>query len=144
MSNIFKYASACALAAALVLTGCASGAPSLSDMDQTTREPASESAAEASGVAHVRVEDPDGDGSLAEADALLEDGTTALDALEAAVHDVEVADSSFGPFVQSIAGIANEGSSGWTYAVNGEMPSVSAGECVLEADDEVVWSYYRG
>lgn len=144
MRNIFRYASVCALVAALALTGCASGAPNLADMDQATREPASESAAKVNEVAHVRVEDPDGGSALAEADALLEDGMTALDALEATVHDVEVVDSSFGPFVQSIAGVANEGSNGWTYAVNGEMPSVSAGECVLEAGDEVVWSYFRG
>ena len=127
---------------AMVSMGCATGAPSTQDMGGSAgaTAPASDAVEQ---IAHVTVEGPDGGDALVDADLTVEEGATALDALKAVDVDIVVEDSAFGPFVSSIAGIANEGSNGWTYAVNGEIPSVSAGEQVLAAGDTVVWSYYR-
>lgn len=143
MGSISKYALACTLVAALALSGCASGAPDLSDMDQTTRNPVPESAIEQGNVVKVVVEDPDGGEPLADADVKIEEGMTALDALTELDIMVAVSESSFGPFVQVIDSISNEGSSGWTYSVNGETPSVSSGAYDVEPGDTIVWSYYR-
>ena len=71
-------------------------------------------------------------------------GVTALDALQLVSSDVIVEESSYGPFVSSIGGLANEGSSGWTYTVNGEYVAESAGTYILADGDVLAWTYYVG
>lgn len=67
---------------------------------------------------------------------------SALDALQATDLQVTVEDSQYGAYVTSIDGLTAEGSNGWLYAVNGESPTVSAGDCQLSDGDTVTWSYY--
>lgn len=75
----------------------------------------------------------------------LEQNATALDALEAVSSDVVVSDGQYGAFVESINGLANGSAgaqSGWTYTVNGEYATVSAGEYTLSDGDSVEWLFY--
>lgn len=69
------------------------------------------------------------------------EGATVLQVTQATTLDLVVEDSSYGAFVSSINGLANEGTSGWTYTLNGEQPPVSAGEQEVSSGDEIVWSY---
>ena len=67
---------------------------------------------------------------------------SALDALQATDLDVTVEDGQYGAYVTSVDGLAAEGSNGWLYSVNGESPTVSAGDYKLADGDTVTWSYY--
>jgi Domain of unknown function (DUF4430) len=70
-------------------------------------------------------------------------GTNALDALEAASARGEfyyhVTQFAFGPFVDQIGRFRAEGSSGWTFKVNGVSPPVGADKVVLREGQTVVW-----
>jgi Domain of unknown function (DUF4430) len=70
-------------------------------------------------------------------------GTTALDALEAASARGEfyyhVTQFSFGPFVDQIGRFRAEGSSGWTFKVNGVSAPVGADKVVVREGQTVVW-----
>lgn len=68
-------------------------------------------------------------------------GATVLDALEATELEVTIEEGPYGAFVAAIDNIANEGTSGWTYTVNGEQVQVSAGEAPVNAGDTIAWSY---
>lgn len=75
------------------------------------------------------------------------DGSTVLQATEAAGWDVQVENSDYGKFVTSINGIANgsEGdASGWVYTVNDEQVMEACDVCQLTAGDSVQWSFYVG
>ena len=69
------------------------------------------------------------------------DGSTVLDVLEASGVPFESSDGSYGAYVTSIDGRAAEGSSGWTYSVNGEEPTVGCGEYKVADGDVVVWEF---
>lgn len=71
-------------------------------------------------------------------------GSTALDALRATGASVETGSNPTGrggSWVYAIDGRGQEGSHGWTYAVNGREPGVMSDQCVLSDGDVVVWSY---
>lgn len=71
-------------------------------------------------------------------------GSTALDALRATGASVEWGSNPTGrggSWVYAIDGLGQEGSHGWTYAVNGRDPGVMSDQCVLSDGDVVVWSY---
>lgn len=75
------------------------------------------------------------------------DGSTVLQAMEAAGWDVQVENSDYGKFVTSINGIANgsEGdASGWVYTVNDEQVMEACDVRQLTAGDSVQWSFYVG
>ena len=75
------------------------------------------------------------------------DGSTVLQATEAAGWDVQVENSDYGKFVTSINGIANgsEGdASGWGYTVNDEQVMEACDVRQLTAGDSVQWSFYVG
>ena len=75
------------------------------------------------------------------------DGSTVLQATEAAGWDVQVENSDYGKFVTSITGIANgsEGdASGWVYTVNDEQVMEACDVRQLTAGDSVQWSFYVG
>ena len=75
------------------------------------------------------------------------DGSTVLQATEAAGWDVQVENSDYGKFVTSINGIANgsEGdASGWVYTVNDEQVMEACDVRQLTAGDSVQWSFYAG
>ena len=50
-------------------------------------------------------------------------------------------ESQYGPYVTAVGDVAADATHGWTYTVNGEEPTVSAGEYELADGDEVVWNY---
>ena len=75
------------------------------------------------------------------------DGSTVLQATEAAGWDVQVENSDYVKFVTSINGIANgsEGdASGWVYTVNDEQVMEACDVRQLTAGDSVQWSFYVG
>lgn len=138
-SKMMRLLLACALAvalgaAALGATGCAAG--------QTQGGSGASADAAAEGIA-ATLTVSDGEQALAEAVAVegLADGATALDVLEAGPLPVTAEDSQYGPYVTAIGDVTADGSHGWTYTVNGEEPTVSAGEYVVADGDDIVWSY---
>ena len=75
------------------------------------------------------------------------DGSTVLQATEAAGWDVQVENSDYGKFVTSINGIANgsEGdASGWVYTVSDDQVMEACDVRQLTAGDSVQWSFYVG
>lgn len=98
--------------------------------------------------------DADGEGGKAPAEYAVEmpasdENPTVLAVLEAAAaendFDINVADSEYGAYVDSIDGIANGSagaSSGWVYTVNGESVMESAGSCTLSEGDTVEWVFF--
>lgn len=75
---------------------------------------------------------------------------TALGALQRASEvggfAYEIEETSWGPFVYSIAGkkTGDEGAtSGWMYQVNGESPMVGAHEYSVSIGDEVIWYFSK-
>ena len=80
-------------------------------------------------------------------EVMVADGSTVLQATEAAGWDVQVENSDYGKFVTSINGIANgsEGdASGWVYTVNDEQVMEACDVRQLTAGDSVQWSFYVG
>ncbi len=131
---------ALALAAALgtgVLAGCSSdqGSSANSGSQDSSQQ------APAEGTVTVTVGNTVTDETLASGEVELPEGATALDALQALDVEVTVEDSAYGAYVSAINGVASEGMSGWTFAINGEMPSVSAGEAEVQPGDVVEWTY---
>ncbi|WP_251211973.1 DUF4430 domain-containing protein [Adlercreutzia murintestinalis] len=125
-----------------VLLACAGCAGSQTSSSSESSSASSEAVAQATSIAvSVSVTGPADEVMLAPAVISLEEDSTALEALQASGLDVTVTESSFGPFVEAIDGVAGEGSAGWTYTVNGEMPQVSAGSCVVSDGDAVAWTY---
>lgn len=53
----------------------------------------------------------------------------------------QITNTSFGPYVQSIAGEAAQGPRGWFYQVNGTLPNVGATDFLLSSGDRVTWYY---
>jgi hypothetical protein len=139
-----------ALAGCLALAGCG-----------TSNDAATTSADDASGTASVQqvsdeaaqistevvvtdARDADAQEVLFDAAVDLDEGASVLDALEATGLDCVVTESEYGPYVESIASVANGDAgetSGWTYTVNGEYGTTSADEYILADGDEVAWSY---
>lgn len=92
----------------------------------------------------------------------VKEGSTVLDVLELVLETERkgssdfaanpnatagVKNSVYGKYVYSICGLAEKdcGSmSGWTYKVNGKMPSVSADKYVLKSGDKIEWVYVTG
>lgn len=75
----------------------------------------------------------------------VDEGASALDALQAATPDVVVEDGQYGAFVTNINGLANGSAgaqSGWTYTVNGEYVPDSAADYTLADGDTVAWEFY--
>lgn len=70
-------------------------------------------------------------------------GSTAYAALLATGASVSAGANPYGSgtWVYGINGLAQDASHGWTYAVNGSMPSVMSDECTVHDGDVVTWSY---
>lgn len=69
------------------------------------------------------------------------DGSTVLDVLTASGVPFESSNGSYGAYVTSIDGKAAGSSTGWTFSVNGEQPSVGCGECKVANGDVVTWEF---
>ena len=52
-----------------------------------------------------------------------------------------ITSTSFGPYVQAIAGDEASGITGWMYRVNTVSPAIGAADFILQKNDEVVWFY---
>lgn len=136
-----------ALMALSLVSGCASSASS----DSSSASDASAQTETAQRTIDVSVEiDPsaaegstDVEGVAPErgpVDYDLDMGSTAYDALVATGARIEGTTS----YVTSINGLAAGAvgtTSGWTFSVNGEMPTVAADAYVLQDGDAVEWSY---
>lgn len=70
---------------------------------------------------------------------------TAIDvvknASQACGYQYEIVDSSYGPYLKQIGGDAPSGSTGWMYAVNGQMPNIGAADYKLSDNDLVTWFF---
>jgi type II secretory pathway pseudopilin PulG len=70
-------------------------------------------------------------------------GRNALAALDAASLAGEfyyhVTVTGFGPFVDQIGRYPGQGSSGWSYKVNGVSPPIGADQATIKARDTVLW-----
>lgn len=120
------------VAAPVALTGC--GSSSDSSSDTTTDTSTSEATTD-----QVTVTQKVGDGD--EQQVAIEKDATVLDVLKASGVSYQSEDGSYGEYVTSIDGKAAEGNSGWSYTVNGEEPSVGAGDYKVADGDAIVWSY---
>lgn len=124
------------LASAVLLSGCAQDSSSSSS---SSSEPA------AAGISvSVAVDGSAANGPVDVYIVAVSEGATVLDALEATSLTVTTEDSAYGPFVTSIEGIENGSlgsQSGWTYTVNEEYASASAGELALADGDAVAWTF---
>jgi hypothetical protein len=84
-------------------------------------------------------------GVMFDAALILDEGTTALEALEASGLTVNKAPGEF-VYVQGIGGISEAISSdyptsGWTYLVNGEMVMEACDKMILKDGDTLLWKY---
>jgi hypothetical protein len=70
-------------------------------------------------------------------------GPNALSALDAASFAGEfyyhVTVTGFGPFVDQIGRYAGQGSSGWSYKINGVSPPIGADKATIDPGDTVLW-----
>lgn len=90
----------------------------------------------------IKVTSPEGPNAIDVAQELsVAKDATVLEALRATELDITVVDGPYGAYVEAIGNIANEGTSGWTYTVNGEQIPISAGEAIVNAGDSVEWTY---
>lgn len=75
----------------------------------------------------------------------LPEGATVLDALNiyAQVNDCEILmhETANPPYVIGIGGLEATDTAGWVYEINDEMVMESADACVLNAGDEISWSF---
>ena len=69
------------------------------------------------------------------------EGGTALDALQATAFKVVTQNGQYGAYVTSINDVEAGKTTGWSFSVNGEQPTVGAGEYKLKANDVVIWAF---
>ncbi len=70
----------------------------------------------------------------------LENGTSAFHALNS-TFSVEYQESSMGIFITSIDGLAQNNTHSWVYVVNGDPPSVGAGQYRVRDGDSIGFRY---
>lgn len=99
---------------------------------------------ETENVVSITVKGYDGKANYSTQKISYTEGMTALSVLQAVVSNLNWKNTQFGAYVVGIDGLEefDYGSqSGWMYSVNGVFPNYSAGEYILKAGDNVVWSY---
>lgn len=72
-----------------------------------------------------------------------EEGATVYDALASAGWSAQASWGAFGAYVTSINGVAADAQTGWTYTVNGSMPSTACSSYKLADGDVVVWTFVK-
>lgn len=72
-----------------------------------------------------------------------EEGATVYDALASAGWSAQASWGAFGAYVTSINGVAADAQTGWTYTVNGSMPSTACSSYKLADGDIVVWTFVK-
>jgi len=95
----------------------------------------------------IEIDYPDESGIADVEDMKVEisEGGSVLDALNAYAEangcDVVMDENATPPYVIGIGGLEATATAGWVYEVNDEMVMESADACVLNAGDEVSWSF---
>lgn len=95
----------------------------------------------------IEIDYPDESGIADVEDMRVEiaEGSSVLDALNAYAEangcDVVMDENATPPYVIGIGGLEATATAGWVYEVNDEMVMESADACVLNAGDEVSWSF---
>ena len=95
----------------------------------------------------IEIDYPDESGIADVEDMRVEiaEGGSVLDALNAYAEangcDVVMDENATPPYVIGIGGLEATATAGWVYEVNYEMVMESADACVLNAGDEVSWSF---
>ncbi|MEO1619070.1 MAG: DUF4430 domain-containing protein, partial [Planctomycetota bacterium] len=56
-------------------------------------------------------------------------------------RQIEISGAGTTAFLQSIDGVGNEGSKGWTFKVDGEFAMQGIGSTELNPPAEVIWSF---
>ena len=141
-----------ALLAAMLLTltvasGCSSESTASNtdgNTDNASAETQSAAPAEEVAITVTVTGEHDGIEINETTDMSVQAGITALDALQLVCSDVVIEDGDYGPFVTSVNGLANEGTSGWIYTINYDYVPESADAYTLADGDIVTWSYYIG
>ncbi len=144
-----KLTLASALAAAAVvfamLIGCSPAQQNSTSTDTSASSATSTTQQEAdSGQISITISltSPAGDNKVSYNGIIsMQAGSSVLDALEKTGLTLDVQDSQYGKFVNSISGLGTEGSKGWIYTVNDEQIQVSADKQELKDGDKLVWSY---
>lgn len=72
-----------------------------------------------------------------------EEGATVYDVLASAGWSAQASWGAFGAYVTSINGVAADAQTGWTYTVNGSMPSTACSSYKLSDGDVVVWTFVK-
>jgi hypothetical protein len=70
-------------------------------------------------------------------------GSSALDALRATGVSIGSRGYGGGTWVTSIGGVAEDGTHGWTYTVDGSMPSSMSDQYTVHDGTSVVWRYVK-
>ena len=129
-----------ALVMVLAMTACGG-----SGGDAGSADNAAEPAAAMTVKLDIDYPDESGVSDVDETAVEIPEGGTVLDALNAYAEanncEVLMDESSDSPYVTSIGGVAATDVAGWVYEVNDEMVMESADACVLNAGDEVSWSF---
>ncbi len=84
-----------------------------------------------------------GGGSSTSVTVTVPQGSSVLDALEAAGYSVSTQNTQYGIYITGIGGVeaSSRDRRGWVYAVNGVEPSCSAANYVLSSGDTIAWAY---
>lgn len=84
-----------------------------------------------------------GGGSSTSATVTVPQGSSVLDALEAAGYGVSTQNTQYGIYITGIGGVeaSSRDRRGWVYAVNGVEPNYSAANYALSSGDSIAWAY---
>ena len=84
-----------------------------------------------------------GGGSSTSVTVTVPQGSSVLDALEAAGYGVSTQNTQYGIYITGIGGVeaSSRDRRGWVYAVNGVEPSHSAANHALSSGDSIAWTY---
>lgn len=84
-----------------------------------------------------------GGGSSTSVTVTVPQGSSVLDALEAAGYGVSTQNTQHGIYITGIGGVeaSSRDRRGWVYAVNGVEPSYSAANYALSSGDSIAWDY---
>ncbi len=73
------------------------------------------------------------------------EATNVLELIEIAAqvcnYEYIIENTTYGPYLSSIAGVDADGMDGWQYWVNWEMPGLGASDFQLKNGDEILWAY---
>ncbi len=138
------------LLAALVAAGAAFSFTGCSSPDASSPSGGAQSGQASDQIVNVTMSvDASAAGGEASEDVAVQvaSGSTVFDVLEASGISYNAADSSYGPYVTSINGLAERehgSSSGWMFTINGDYADSGMSSATVSDGDAVVWVYFVG